>query len=192
MNDERPSLAVHPVTAERWDDLERLFGKSGAYWGCWCMYWRMTNREFNASAPEARRGLLLNLIERGEPVGMLAYDGDHPVGWMSLAPRAQYHRLASPRTPYRPIDDQPVWSIVCFFIARRYRRQGVATALLRGGIEFARQRGVTLLEAYPHDPLLTAVNSISAYVGTIPMFAKAGFEEAARPRPERAIMRLKL
>ena len=34
-------LTILLLTPDLWPALEDLFGKSGAWNGCWCMYWRI-------------------------------------------------------------------------------------------------------------------------------------------------------
>jgi GNAT superfamily N-acetyltransferase len=94
-----------------------------------------------------------------------------------------------------PIDDTPVWSIVCFVVGRRSRGQGVAKALLDAAVHYARDHGATTLEAYPVDLADgERIASASVYRGTVAMFERAGFEVAERRRApgaktERPIMR---
>ncbi len=131
---ETPELEVLPVTRERFSDLERLFGPRGACGGCWCMWWRLTAREFDAMKGEENRAALAALVDRGEVPGLLAYSGSEPVGWCSVAPRETFPRLERSRL-LRRVDDEPVWSIVCFYVARAERGRGVMTALVRGAID---------------------------------------------------------
>ncbi|HEX6867653.1 MAG TPA: GNAT family N-acetyltransferase, partial [Candidatus Limnocylindrales bacterium] len=112
--------------------------------------------------------------------GLVAYDGDAAVGWVSLGPREDYDRLAA-STVRAPIDDTPVWSIVCFVVGRRSRGRGVADALLGAAVDYARDHGATTLEAYPVDvPPGGRIPSANAYHGTLAMFERAGFEVVAR------------
>ena len=185
-------MEVHPLTSDRWDDLTALFGGRGAYSDCWCMWWRVPNKEFMANRGEGNRCALQALVAGGTVPGLLAYAGGQPVGWISLGPRAGYGRFAATRSPtYQPVDDEPVWSIVCFYIDARYRRRGVARALLAAAIAYARAQGAHILEAYPNS-VAGKANSNSIYMGTESMFAAAGFAEVARRRPDRPVMRLAL
>jgi predicted GNAT family acetyltransferase len=91
----------------------------------------------------------------------------------------------------RPIDARPVWSIVCFVVPSQYRKQGVAHQLLAAAVEYARERGASLLEAYPVDR--SVPNPPNApWFGSSSMFAKAGFVEVARHKPTRPMVRLRL
>ena len=131
-----------------------------------------------------------DLVEAGRPPGLVGYRGNEPVGWVSLGPREDYAKLA--RSPVmKPVDDQPAWSIICFVVPSEFRGQGVARALLDGAVAYAAKCGATLVEGYPTDkPART--DDQNMWFGTPSMFEAAGFEEVARRKPERPIMRLRL
>ena len=137
---------------------------------------------------EANRLDLKALVDAGDFTGLIAYRGRTPVGWLSLGPREAYARLS--RSPVmKPVDDQPVWSVICFVVPAEFRNQGVARALLDGAIAFARRRKVKLLEAYPVDKRGRS-NDDSIWFGAKSMFDNAGFEEVARRKPTRPVVRL--
>lgn len=182
--------SIHPLTPDRWDDLERLFGRQGAYSGCWCMWWRLAGADYGAATGAGRKEQFRELVARGRIPGLLAYREGEPVGWCALAPRDEFPRFERSRY-LKPIDERPVWSINCFYIAARQRGRGIATGLLRAAIDHARAQGATLLEAYPKETDARRAAS-SIYTGTATMFRAAGFEEVARRHPERPIMRLRL
>jgi GNAT superfamily N-acetyltransferase len=185
-----PPLAIHPLTPDRWGDLETLFGPNGANSGCWCMWWRVTSAEFSREAGQVLHDMLQALADEGPPPGLLAYDGDRPVGWLSLGPRSDFGRLQRSRK-LAPVDDRPAWGVVCLYIGRRERGKGVASALVAGAVDYARSQGVEVLEGYPIDTGPDRVQSGSIFTGTIGMFAGAGFIEVER-REGRPIMRLEL
>ncbi len=184
-------LQVQPLTPERWPDLERLFGPRGAVGGCWCMWWRLSCREFARQKGEGNRQALRALVEGGEVPGLLAYADGVPVGWCALAPRERYPRLERSR-PLARVDELPVWSVVCFFIARPCRRRGVMGALLEAAKKFTRAHGAHLLEGYPVDPAAADRFSALAYTGLTTAFRRAGFVEVARRSPTRPVMRCAL
>lgn len=188
LNEWSDELVVHPLAVERWEDLEGLFGSRGACAGCWCMYWRQTQREFEAGAGEPNRFALRALTERGEIPGLLAYHNGKAVGWISLGPRQNFQRLARSRV-LKPVDDQDVWSVVCFFVARNYRRQGLTVYLLREGVRYAAGCGARIIEGYPVAPKSGNAPAVFLYTGTEAAFLKAGFVEVARRSESRPIMR---
>src|SRR5438105_4200010 len=121
--DSQPELAslaeaaIHPLTTDRWPDLEQLFGPRGACAGCWCMWWRQTGPEFAAHKGQPNKEAFKSIVEAGEEPGLLAYAGGEPVGWCAIAPRDAYKRLREGRLRIlKAVDDQPVWSVTCFFI----------------------------------------------------------------------------
>jgi GNAT superfamily N-acetyltransferase len=183
-------LAFHPVTPDRWPDLERLFGPRGAYSGCWCMFWRLRRAEFDRSSAEERQAGLKGLVDSGQVPGILAYAGDEPIAWVSLGPRESFPPLERSRTLKR-VDEQPVWAIVCFFVAKPHRRQGLMVELLRGAVAYAASQGARIVEGYPVDPAegLHISGGTEGYMGLASAFHKAGFVEVARPSEKRAIMR---
>jgi GNAT superfamily N-acetyltransferase len=183
-----PELAFHPLTLDRWDDFVELFGKHGAYGGCWCMWWRLTRREFSQQQGEGNRRAMQEIVSSGEVPGILAYRGERAVGWCGVAPRESYASLE--RSPVlKRLDDLPVWSIVCFFIARDARGQGVGERLVRGALDYARSRGAQIVEAYPILPRSTEVPPVSSFMGLPSMYERAGFIECARPSKNRVVMR---
>jgi GNAT superfamily N-acetyltransferase len=191
--------SILPLTRDRWDNLAALFRHAPAS-GCWCMYFRLTREEFGRNMRDsgggaANRAALRALVGGGHVPGLLAYDQGVAVGWCSVAPRSEYAYLQQSRTLY-PVDDQPVWSIVCFFVHPRHRGWGVAAALLQAAVSYAAARGARIIEGYPSDPARGKggrLAEISAYTGVIPMFEAAGFRKVAQRRKGgRTIMRLVL
>lgn len=194
---DRPRIVVHPATPDRWPDLESVFGPRGASAGCWCMFFRKPRAAWERECRENGRGNrrdLKALVGEGREPGLLAYVDGEPAGWVALAPRREYPRLD--RSPIAKAAEAPgegTWSITCFYVARRYRRQGVAEALLEAAIEHARRRGAKVLEAYPVDPGPTGrADTAAAYHGVTPMFEAAGFREVGRAYPTRPLMRRRL
>jgi GNAT superfamily N-acetyltransferase len=175
---------IRALTAEHWPALEDLFGKPGASNGCWCMYWRI-GPHYHQRPREQNKTALRELVDAGPPPGLLAFDGDLPVGWCELAPRAELAWLAhSPHLPQ--VDDLPVLSIPCFYIRRTHRRQGVMGALIEGAIAAA--AGAPALEAYPIDTSV-AGHTRNLFPGVASAFARHGFQVVARRKPDRPVMR---
>jgi GNAT superfamily N-acetyltransferase len=184
-------LTFYPLTFDRWDDFAGLFGERGACGGCWCMLWRLKRSEFEKNKGDGNRDAMRALVEAGAEPGLLAYHDGRAVGWCAVAPREQYPALGRSRV-LKPIDDQPVWSVSCLFIARDYRKKGVSVALLRAAAEHVRSRGGTIVEGYPVQPKTDNVPAAFAWTGLPSSFLRAGFVEVARGSPTRPIMRLDL
>ena len=188
-------LTIHPVTPDRWPDMQKLFGPRGACGGCWCMFWRQTRSEYEKFKGEPNRLSMQVLIESGEIPGLLAYLSSPmentpavPVGWVSVAPRPNFSALERSRV-LKPVDDLPVWSIVCFFVPRKFRRQGITVQLIRAAVHFASSNGAKIIEGYPVESRSGSIPDAFAYMGLPSAFEKAGFREVARRSETRPMMR---
>lgn len=188
---ELSKLRFEPLTPERWSDLETLFGAKGACGGCWCMTWRLTRSEFARGKGESNKRAFKKVVISGEAPGVLAYSGDEPIGWCAIAPRESYPGLTRSRI-LSPVDQQPVWSVSCFFVAKPFRGRGVTEQLLRSAVKYARSRGARVVEGYPQDLGTGKLPAPFVWTGLLPSFTKAGFKEAARRSPKRPIMRMYL
>ena len=178
----------YPLTPERWTDFEKLFGPRGACAGCWCMYWRLTRTQYDEQQGELNRRNIKALVDSGNIPGILAYVDDEPVGWCSIAPREEFATLARSRI-LKPVDDQPVWSVVCFFVARSHRRQGLTIQLLNAAVEYAASKGATVIEGYPVEPKVGKAPDVFVFTGLSSAFQQAGFKEVLRRSETRPIMR---
>jgi GNAT superfamily N-acetyltransferase len=181
-------LEYHPVTQERWRDLEELFGPRGGIGGCWCMWWRIKRKEFESQQGEGNHQAMRSIIESGKVPGILAYKDGLPVAWCSIAPRDDFPVLD--RSPnLKRVDQQPVWSIVCFFITKDFRHHGLSSLLLKAAVEYAGLNGATIVEGYPIEPKKDSTPDIYAFTGLLSTFLKAGFVEVARRSESRPIVR---
>lgn len=180
-------LAIHPVTAERLGDFERLMGPKGGADGCWCMIWRQAAAAYKVNRGDVNRDLMRARIADGPPPGLIAYDGEVPVGWVSVAPRAEFPRMAGSRI-LAPAGAEDDWVVTCFFIARGHRGRGVGTALLEAAVTFAAGHGARQVTGYPIDPRGGRYASGFAWTGIAAAFLKAGFAEAERRSEKRPVM----
>jgi GNAT superfamily N-acetyltransferase len=182
-------LTIRPLTSENWQDLVTLFNESAVTRGCYCTYFRQSRKEYQAHYGEGNRDFLKAIVDAGEVPGLLAYDADRAVGWVSLAPRPAFPLIEHSRL-LKPVDSQPVWSVVCFFISKTHRRQNLTLALLRAALDYARQKGAQIVEGYPVSAQSEQDPNGSLYTGIVSTFLEAGFVEVARRSDRRPILRI--
>jgi GNAT superfamily N-acetyltransferase len=173
-----------------------LFDEGGDPKWCSCMFFRLPGMTWQNASSESNRAGLEHLAHEEVAPGLVAYRDDRAIGWVGLAPRADHGRLTTSKV-LKPIDDKPVWSIVCFVVSRNARHQGVGHALLTAAVEYAKAHGATIVEAYPVSSERGKVQAADAYQGTQGMFERAGFEVVEVRQwnvssPKRPIMRLQL
>src|SRR5262249_23503319 len=144
VKDAAMKLTVRPLTPELWPALEDLFGKGGACSGCWCMYWRIGN-DYRKRARGNNKAAFREIVKRGPPPGLLAFDGDVAVGWCQLTPRSALPWLDRVWRLKR-VDDVPVWSLSCFYVRKGYRKRGVTSALIRAALNVARRAKAPMVE----------------------------------------------
>ncbi len=188
--------------------MQTLFGLHGACDNCWCMFWRAPNQAaYNRQSGAERRQAMQTLIEAGLVPGLLAYADEPrprpgapaarlPAGWVSMGPRPGYPRLYR-SVASRPLDDEPasdptIWAVVCFFIGRKFRRQGLSLPLLQAAVDYARRHGARLIEGYPILPASEKVSAPNLYHGLPGLFEQAGFQFVVARQPKRPIYRLRV
>lgn len=181
-------VKFYPLNPERWDDLEELFGERGACGGCWCMWWKLTTSEFEKQKGENNKKAFEKIVKSGKIPGIIAYLNEHPVAWCAVGPRESYPRLQRSRI-LKPIDDEPVWSIVCLFVAKPYRNKGISVKLLKAAIDHVSKQKGKIVEGYPVEPKKESIPDAFAYTGLASAFRKAGFIEVIRRSETRPIMR---
>jgi GNAT superfamily N-acetyltransferase len=177
-------LTVREVTPDLWPALEDLFGPNGACNGCWCMYWRI-GAAYRKRSRNENKAAFHEIVRRGPPPGLLAFDGDLAVGWCQLTPRDALPWLDRAWRLKR-VDETPVWSLSCFYVRKGYRRRGVTAALIDAAVQVARRAKAPALEAYPLDAAETPSASGTGFAST---FERAGFRTVARRVRPRPIMR---
>jgi len=187
-----PKLTFKEVTAELWPAFEKLFGDNGACGGCWCQWWRVPKggKMWEMARGENARNVMRGLFIENKITGLLAFDGDTAVGWCSYGPRSDYPRIERSKA-YQRDDTDGVWCINCLFIDRKYRRKGVASAMLDAAVKFIRKRKVKIIEAYPV-PLTKDGKKLPAafvYTGPLKMFEDTGFKIIQRLSYSRPLVR---
>jgi len=183
-----PELECHPLTFDRWKDLENLFGERGACGGCWCMWWRLKRSDFERQKGSKNKAALKKIVKSGQIPGILAYAGEKPVAWCSVGPRETFPALERSRVLKR-IDDKPIWSVVCLFVDRKFRKKGVSVAMLEAAIDYVKKKGGKIVEGYPIEPKKGKWPDAFVWTGVPSAYLKAGFKEVHRGSPTRPIMR---
>jgi GNAT superfamily N-acetyltransferase len=189
-------VTVVALTEQNWPALQELLGPQGGASGCWCMWFRRTATEFKRNKGDANRAALGELVESGEPVGLLAMDAaGRALGWVAVAPRLAHIRLdrsavAAPPDPREDLSD--VWSVTCFFVHRTARGAGITSALLDAAVAYAAEHGARCVEGYPTDTQGERKQVSTLYHGTLAMFLDAGFELIGRRGINRALVRRQL
>ncbi len=176
------SLTFQSVTRTTWSEFEALFEEPGAPKYCYCMVWRRTPEEAKHHDGANRKRQMKQRIDHGVPIGLLARLDGKPVAWVSIAPRETYRNLGGPA----PATSEKIWSLVCFFVPRRLRGQGMTRRLISGAVDHARRNGATIVEAYPVDEAAPSYR----FMGFVPVFRDAGFNEIGRAGNRRHVMRL--
>ena len=166
---------TRPVTPDRVDDFVAVANPNRRASHCWCLSHRLTAAEISELGNGSREAAFRALCGRENPPGVIGYDNGEPVAWCSIGPRGENSRLSRSRL-IRPLDDLPVWSVICVVVRSGYRRRGHTTALINGAVEYAAARGAPAVESYPVDPGPGRVDLTMAFVGTRAMFENAGFE----------------
>jgi GNAT superfamily N-acetyltransferase len=179
-------MTSRPLTAERFPDMEVVFGERGVARQCFCMYWRRPDGGYGDDRDNKDR--FADRVATGRPPGLIGYlDAGDPVGWVQVGPRHEFPTLDRSRLFSRP-DEADVWSINCFVVRAGHRKRGVGAGLLAAAIAFAKHEGAEVIEAYPVDGPRSS--SVDYFTGTLGMFDQHGFVEMIRRNDTRPMVRL--
>lgn len=185
-NDLMDQMTFEPLTRDNWGKFIQLFGEKGACGNCWCMWPRLNKKDFTeGKVDDGNKNAMRDLVWAGQPAGILGFIDETPVAWCAFAPREHYLKLENSRV-HKRIDDQPVWSIPCFFVHKKFRRAGISVAMLKGIIQYARDNNISVIEAYPAIPTQKRLPDSFAWIGLLRSFEKAGFtivDQTSRNRP---------
>lgn len=192
-----PEVDIRPATPDRFPHAQPALSGGGDGRSCQCQWWTITNAEFQRSSVEERRELLRAELEGELAPALIAYVDGEAAGWVRIGPRTRQLRLQRTKqliaATEEPWDDESVWAVSCFVVRREHRGAGLTDRLLAAAIDFARSHGARLVEGYPVDPAAgrrKASNEL--YRGVVSTFERAGFQEVARPAPDRAVVALGL
>lgn len=184
------STEIHPLTPDRWDDLEALFTTASATRNCWCMWWRIAGNAWRDTTKASRKADFHEIAQADLPPGLLAYDGETPVGWVQVTPRSAVPRFNATRTgkPQAGGDPDRTWVVTCFFTATSHRNRGLMTELARAACTFAAENGAEAVEAAalaPQKPLQRS----DGYFGLASALERAGFVPLEKRTDIRVFMR---
>lgn len=184
------SVAIHPLTPDRWDDFEALFNSASATRNCWCMWWRIAGNAWRETTKASRKAAFHDIAQADPPPGLLAYDGAAPVGWVQVTPRDAVPRFNATRTgkPQPGRDPDRTWVVTCFFIAPSHRQRGLMEKLARAACAFAAANGAETVEAAALAPK-TPLQRSDGYVGLASALARAGFVAVEQRTDIRVFMR---
>lgn len=178
------------LNKETWSDLQTLFGEKGACGGCWCMYWRLSYKEYENRKGQKNKETLNDIINQGLPIGVLAFEDDIPIGWCSVSPKNTLIRLKSSRLFKNLNETKTTWSITCLFIHKDYRNKGLSSEIISAATEYAFENGASVIEAYPIIPKNSAMAPAFAWVGFVNSFKRADFKKIIQVSESRLVMRL--
>ncbi|MBS0417052.1 MAG: hypothetical protein JSR66_05030 [Proteobacteria bacterium] len=184
MSAQVPAIQYRAVTRSNLTDLARFSACHGKFAYCSCMRWRMRSSEFQKSTKVMRASKLAQMVREGQPVGVLAYAGNEPIGWCSIAHRGSYEALERYKALPR-IDTAEVWSVVCFFVDRRFRHRHITLGLLEAGLDYVRSQAGKIVEGYPVEPGA----GLYTYMGSPATFQKAGFRDVTPGGQKRQVVR---
>jgi len=180
-----------PLTSATWSDFESVMGPcQGGDGGCCCTWWRLPRRAWQQLGRDGRKQVFKQVVDAGNPVGVIALQNGEPYGWCAIAPAQDYPVIA--RSPVvRPSLLPGDWYVSCFFVKAGYRRRGTMRTLLGHAIDFAKVHGAVAIEACPRDAVAGS-GAGDLFVGKTSVFLACGFQEIHRHRHDRPLLRLVL
>ncbi len=182
-------ITFEPLSKNNWFKLVQLFGEKGACGNCWCMYYRQRKDDFiEGKFNDGNKDALKKIVFENKPTGILGFYEGQPIAWCAFAPREHFMKLENSRV-HKRIDDEPVWSIPCFFIDKNYRLHGISVEILKGIINYAKHNNIKIIEAYPTIPTKERLPDSFAWIGLYKSFERAGFEIVDRKSKNRPMVR---
>jgi GNAT superfamily N-acetyltransferase len=184
-------MRVVELTPDTWPALETLFSANKTVGGCYCAWFMRPAKEVHANWGEGNKAFLHAKVNDKAPLGLLALEDDTPLGWVAVAPRPTYPRLANSKITQSGAGPG-TWSVTCFFVHRDARRRGLAATLLDAAVDWARARGATAVEGHPVDTEGERRPAGDIFHGMLAMFLAAGFDLVDRRGTRRALVRREL
>jgi GNAT superfamily N-acetyltransferase len=171
-------IVIRPLTPELVGDYLAFFDHVAfadhpEWQFCYCNFLHHDHAQskFSATKADDNRAAVKQRICARAMHGHLAFDGERAIGWCQAAPRLVLPALRDEPDP-EGVAAQ-TGSIVCFVIAKDYRRKGLARRLLNAACDGFRAQGLGYAEAYPRDGL---TGDGENHFGPLAMYLGAGFE----------------
>ncbi|PJA99352.1 MAG: GNAT family N-acetyltransferase [Ignavibacteriales bacterium CG_4_9_14_3_um_filter_30_11] len=182
-------LTFEPLSKDNWKKFVHLFGAKGACGNCWCMSFRLKKQDFEEGKEnDGNKSAMKKLVWSNKPTGMLGFYDEQAIAWCAFAPRENFLKIENSRV-HKRIDNKPVWSISCFFIDKKFRRQGVSVEFLKAIIKYAQKKKIKIIEAYPTIPTQEKLPDAFAWIGLYKSFEREGFEIVDRTSKSRPMVR---
>jgi GNAT superfamily N-acetyltransferase len=193
MESDIKSLTTRALSLSTWPDFESLFAKHrGVRGGCWCVYYMCTSTQFEKLGRDGRQAFHRSMAMEGKARGVLAYEGDAPVGWCQFGPPevlSQYSRGRAYKLLQFAPEDMPQWRISCLFTDKHRRSRGIATYTLHAAVEEIARLGGGVVEAFPFDIEGMRHNQ---FTGSVDMYLREGFEKVVRLGKSTLLMRKRI
>ncbi|WEK60208.1 MAG: GNAT family N-acetyltransferase [Candidatus Microbacterium colombiense] len=190
------TITTEVATSARWDDVQHALTGGGDGASCQCIWPMLSNKEWNETTTPQRTEMLRDEIRDGPPPGIVVYVDGEAAGWIRIGPRIRQERIARTRmiaaASEEPFDDAAVWAVTCFVVRREHRGKGLNHELVRAAVEFARDAGARLIEAYPVDTAGEKKRTNDLFHGTLGTFRAAGFTATTEMKPGRTLVTMDL
>jgi GNAT superfamily N-acetyltransferase len=168
-------LTIRALSAETWDAFADLAERHNGVWGgCWCTFFHTMESE-KTHTVEGNRALKEKLVKEGRAHAALVFDGEVAVAWCEYGPPAELPNINHRKQYEAGVVEPPDYRVTCFFVDKRYRRQGVSALALKGALELIAQAGGGVVETYPQDTGGKKITASFLYNGTRSLFEQAGF-----------------
>ena len=187
-------IEIYPADNKRIGDLDTLFALDESADRCWCMWFIVGYKDFHALGRDGNRAMFVSYtLDDPDPMGIIAYRNNAPVGWCAIGPRSRYTRaIRTPTMKHAIGDDEATWFVPCFFVHPDHRNAGIAAALLTAAVDVATAAGAVAVQGFPLAGTARRTSGADLMTGNEALFAAAGFEVESRPTGNRTIMRRNL
>ena len=182
---------VKALGSDTWDAFAQLAQRHNGVWnGCWCTWFHTLYAEKEKGrTSESNRALKEGLVSEGRAHAAVVFDGDVAVGWCQYGSPAELPNINHRKEYEAGLDRLPDYRLTCFFVDKKYRRQGVAAAALHGALDLIAQAGGGVVEAYPQDTDGQKVSASFLYNATRSLFEQAGFSYIRSKGKNHCVMR---